>query len=56
MAASGKTKAALPRVGVVGLGIMGGTMAEAWLQQGYEVCGSDIDPQAQARLQALPAQ
>lgn len=50
MAASGKTKAALPRVGVVGLGIMGGTMAEALLQQGYEVCGSDIDPQAQARL------
>jgi len=50
MAASGKTKAALPRVGIVGLGIMGGTMAEALLQQGYTVCGYDIDAKAQARL------
>jgi 3-hydroxyisobutyrate dehydrogenase-like beta-hydroxyacid dehydrogenase len=51
MATSGKSKAVLPRVGLVGLGIMGGTMAEALLQQGYEVCGSDIDPKALARLQ-----
>ncbi|MCE2780286.1 NAD(P)-dependent oxidoreductase [Limnohabitans sp.] len=50
MAAVEKTKAALPRLGLVGLGIMGGTMAEALLQQGYEVCGSDIDPKALARL------
>ena len=50
MAASGKTKAALPRVGIVGLGIMGGTMAEALLKQGYAVCGCDIDAKAQARL------
>ncbi len=33
----------MPRVGVVGLGIMGGTMAEALLKQGYAVCGCDID-------------
>jgi 3-hydroxyisobutyrate dehydrogenase-like beta-hydroxyacid dehydrogenase len=50
MAASEKTKAALPRVGIVGLGIMGGTMAEALLKQGYAVCGCDIDAKAQARL------
>lgn len=50
MAAAGKTQAALPRVGVVGLGIMGGTMAEALLQQGYEVCGTDIDAKALARF------
>ena len=51
MPALAKTKAALPRVGLVGLGIMGGTMAEALLQHGYAVCGSDIDPKALARLQ-----
>jgi 3-hydroxyisobutyrate dehydrogenase-like beta-hydroxyacid dehydrogenase len=50
MATAGKTKPALPRVGVVGLGIMGGTMAEALLQQGYTVCGCDIDAKALARL------
>jgi 3-hydroxyisobutyrate dehydrogenase-like beta-hydroxyacid dehydrogenase len=38
-------------LGLVGLGIMGGTMAEALLQRGYAVCGSDIDPKALARLQ-----
>jgi 3-hydroxyisobutyrate dehydrogenase-like beta-hydroxyacid dehydrogenase len=37
-------------LGLVGLGIMGGTMAEALLQQGYEVCGCDIDPKALTRL------
>lgn len=45
-----KTQPALPRVGIVGLGIMGGTMAEALLQQGYTVCGCDIDVKALARL------
>ena len=50
MAASGKTQTALPRVGIVGLGIMGGTMAEALLQNGYTVCGFDIDAKALARL------
>ena len=40
----------MPRVGVVGLGIMGGTMAEALLQSGYEVRGFDINVKAQDRL------
>ncbi|OYU13528.1 MAG: hypothetical protein CFE38_00440 [Comamonadaceae bacterium PBBC1] len=56
MATSGKTKPALPRVGVVGLGIMGGTMAEALLQQGYTVCGCDIDAKALARLKRAGGQ
>lgn len=42
--------AAKPRVGVIGLGIMGGTMAEALLRAGHEVCGHDIDAKARARL------
>jgi putative dehydrogenase len=42
--------AALPRMGMIGLGIMGGTMAEALLKQGYEVCGFDIQSKAQNRL------
>lgn len=50
MASVAKTKAALPRLGLVGLGIMGGTMAEALLQKGYEVCGSDVDPKALTRF------
>jgi 3-hydroxyisobutyrate dehydrogenase-like beta-hydroxyacid dehydrogenase len=50
VASVAKTKAARPRLGLVGLGIMGGTMAEALLQQGYEVCGCDIDPKALTRL------
>lgn len=50
MATTPKNSVALPRVGIVGLGIMGGTMAEALLQQGYTVCGCDIDAKAQARL------
>ena len=56
MATAGKTKPALPRVGVVGLGIMGGTMAEALLQQGYTVCGCDIDAKALARLKRAGGQ
>ena len=31
-----------PKVGVVGLGIMGGAMAEALLAEGYEVVGFDL--------------
>ncbi|PUE63029.1 hypothetical protein B9Z45_01370 [Limnohabitans sp. 2KL-17] len=50
MTVSTKTKPALPRVGILGLGIMGGTMAEALLKQGYTVCGFDIDTKAKARL------
>jgi L-threonate 2-dehydrogenase len=39
-----------PTVGVVGLGIMGGAMAEALLAQGYEVVGFDVQRAARKRL------
>ena len=39
-----------PVVGVVGLGIMGGAMAEALLARGYRVTGYDIAPAARRRL------
>lgn len=32
-----------PRIGIIGLGIMGGTMARALLAAGHEVCGHDPD-------------
>ena len=40
-----------PRVGVVGLGIMGGMMAEALCAAGYTVTGYDPVPAARKRLQ-----
>ncbi len=39
-----------PTVGVVGLGIMGGAMAAALLEQGYEVVGFDVERAALRRL------
>jgi len=39
-----------PAVGVIGLGIMGGAMAEALLAAGYEVLGYDPAPGAARRL------
>lgn len=39
-----------PVVGVIGLGIMGGAMAEALLARGYRVTGYDIAPAARRRL------
>jgi 3-hydroxyisobutyrate dehydrogenase-like beta-hydroxyacid dehydrogenase len=39
-----------PEIGVVGLGIMGGAMAEALLERGYRVCGFDV---ARAPLRRL---
>ena len=39
-----------PVVGVIGLGIMGGAMAEALLAAGYKVCGFDLKPEACKRL------
>ena len=41
-----------PRIGLVGLGIMGGVMAEELLRQGFTVCGFDIAPAAKARLKS----
>ena len=40
-----------PSVGVIGLGIMGGAMAEALLSAGYEVLGYDPAPPAARRLE-----
>ena len=37
-------------IGVVGLGIMGGAMAEALIKAGYAVSGYDPSPKARARL------
>lgn len=45
-----------PLIGVIGLGIMGGTMAEELLRQGYPVCGHDIDAKARARLKKAGGQ
>ena len=39
-----------PRVGIIGLGIMGGIMAETLLQQGFDVIGYDIVAACKARL------
>lgn len=39
-----------PMVGIIGLGIMGGIMAETLIQQGYSVIGHDIDQSCQQRL------
>ena len=45
-----KSSPTLPAVGIYGLGIMGGTMAEALLKRGYKVCGFDIDAKAKQRF------
>lgn len=39
-----------PVIGVIGLGIMGGAMAESLLENGYKVTGHDIAPAARQRL------
>ena len=39
-----------PVVGMIGLGIMGGMMAETLLEAGYQVTGYDVTPAARARL------
>lgn len=39
-----------PTIGVIGLGIMGGAMAEALLESGYRVLGFDVRPAARQRL------
>jgi prephenate dehydrogenase len=40
-----------PPVGIVGLGIMGGAMAEALLSAGHAVLGYDPAPEAARRLE-----
>mgnify|MGYP006277859071 FL=1 len=44
------TRQTQPRVGIIGLGIMGGIMAETLLLQGYSVVGYDIAESCCARL------
>ena len=44
------TNTALPRIGLIGLGIMGSAMAQHLLAAGYHVIGYDIDAKARARL------
>ena len=39
-----------PLIGVIGLGIMGGMMAETLLASGFRVAGYDVTPAARARL------
>lgn len=39
-----------PTIGVIGLGIMGSAMAEALLENGYDVSGYDVRPDARQRL------
>ncbi len=41
-----------PRIGIIGLGIMGGAMAEALIAAGYRVCGYDVHPAARQRLKS----
>ena len=45
-----------PRVGIIGLGIMGGIMGETLLLQGYDVVGFDIVPACRARLRRAGGQ
>jgi 3-hydroxyisobutyrate dehydrogenase-like beta-hydroxyacid dehydrogenase len=39
------------KIGIIGLGIMGGIMAETLIQSGYEVMGYDVNSLAMKRLQ-----
>jgi 3-hydroxyisobutyrate dehydrogenase-like beta-hydroxyacid dehydrogenase len=45
-----KNQRAKPRIGMIGLGIMGSVMADALLVSGFEVCGYDIEDKAKLRL------
>ena len=44
------------RIGIIGLGIMGGAMARALLAAGHEVVGHDIDPRRMRDLQKAGGQ
>jgi 3-hydroxyisobutyrate dehydrogenase-like beta-hydroxyacid dehydrogenase len=46
------TEAAITRTGVIGLGAMGLQMARHMVAKGFEVCGTDIDPDAMRRASA----
>lgn len=43
----------LPRIGVIGLGLLGRALAQRFLQDGLDVCGFDIDSKAAAAAREL---
>jgi L-threonate 2-dehydrogenase len=45
-----------PSIGMIGLGIMGGAMAEALIKQGYSVCGYDVAAATCKRLRTAGGQ
>jgi L-threonate 2-dehydrogenase len=45
-----QVEASHPAIGMIGLGIMGGAMAEALIKQGYSVCGYDVTAATCKRL------
>jgi 3-hydroxyisobutyrate dehydrogenase-like beta-hydroxyacid dehydrogenase len=51
-----KTKASTQTIGIIGLGIMGGIMAETLLMNEFSVCGFDIAPDAIKRLKKAKGQ
>jgi len=48
-----KTNTSQPTIGIIGLGIMGGIMAQTLIQNQYQVVGFDIDQTACKRLKKL---
>ena len=50
----GSGKADRPRVGVIGVGVMGGAMSGHLVAAGFEVCGYDVDPAKVAASAATP--
>jgi L-threonate 2-dehydrogenase len=44
------------KIGIIGLGIMGGIMAETLILKGYQVCGYDIAPATKKRLKKAGGQ
>jgi len=51
-----KTKTSPQTIGIIGLGIMGGIMAETLLMNNFTVCGYDIVPDAMKRLKKAKGQ
>ena len=51
-----KTKTSPQTIGIIGLGIMGGIMAETLLMNNFTVCGFDIVPDAMKRLKKAKGQ
>ena len=51
-----KTKKSPPKIGIIGLGIMGGIMAETLIKSGFNVVGYDIEASACRRLKRAGGQ